>query len=79
MLGIDADPEAIEAARGADLLITLGSSLVVQPAASIPLYTLDAGGEVAIINDGPTPLDARARYRFDDLETCFQKISECVQ
>ena len=66
---------AVEEAVAAELIIVLGSSLVVQPAASIPLYTLQAGGELAIVNDGGTPLDSRATYRYDDLETVFERIA----
>lgn len=48
---------AIDAARKADCFVVVGSTLVVQPAASIPLYALDAGAYLAIINLSETPLD----------------------
>lgn len=55
------DPDVIDAAlalaRSADLLIAAGSSLQVQPAAGLPLETLEAGGRLVIVNDEPTPLD----------------------
>ncbi|MDX9755514.1 MAG: Sir2 family NAD-dependent protein deacetylase, partial [bacterium] len=70
--------KAIEEASAADWLIILGSSLVVQPAASFPLYTLRQGGRLVIVNDGKTPLDHHATYRFHDLETIFAAIQEKV-
>jgi NAD-dependent deacetylase len=39
------------------LCLVIGSSLVVYPAASLPEVTLDAGGQLAIINFTPTHLD----------------------
>jgi NAD-dependent deacetylase len=37
--------------------VVVGSTLVVQPAASMPLYALDAGAYLAIINLTETPID----------------------
>lgn len=74
----DALEQSAKLAAEADLLLVLGSSLVVQPAASIPLYTLNHGGDLAIVNDGPTPLDQLATYRHGDLESCFQEIAKVV-
>jgi NAD-dependent deacetylase len=34
----------------------VGTSAVVQPAASIPISTLQAGGHVVEVNPDPTPL-----------------------
>ena len=67
--------EAVRQASAADLMLILGSTLVVQPAASIPLYTLQSGGRLAIVNDAPTPLDHLACCRYHDLETSFQALS----
>jgi NAD-dependent deacetylase len=47
----------------AELLICIGSSLEVHPAAGLPLLTHAAGGTVAIITQGPTPLEALASVR----------------
>jgi NAD-dependent deacetylase len=49
----------------ADLLLCIGSSLEVHPVAGLPLLTLAAGGAVAIITQGPTPLDEIACLRLD--------------
>ena len=47
----------------ADLLLCIGSSLEVHPVAGLPLLTLRAGGQVAIITQGRTPLDELAAVR----------------
>ena len=52
--------EAFTLAREADLLLVLGSSLVVYPAAAIPETAAARGAPMIIINREPTPLDGRA-------------------
>jgi NAD-dependent deacetylase len=49
--------------EGADLLLCVGSSLEVHPVAGLPLLTLERGGELAILTQGPTPLDTLAAVR----------------
>jgi NAD-dependent deacetylase len=56
---------ALELARGARLLLVVGSALEVHPVAGLPLETIGAGGELAIVNRGPTDLDARATLRIE--------------
>ena len=41
----------------ADLYIAIGSSLVVEPAASFPRHAKRAGASLVILNNQPTPLD----------------------
>jgi NAD-dependent deacetylase len=65
---------ALREAESADLMLVLGSSLVVYPAASIPEICVHSGGKIAIVNDMPTHLDNDAFLRFDDLETIFEYI-----
>ena len=48
------------AAETCDLLIAVGSSLVVEPAASIPRVAREAGARLIIVNRDPTPLDGIA-------------------
>ena len=43
-----------------DLLLAVGSSLVVEPAASIPRLAQGAGARLIIVNRDPTPLDGIA-------------------
>ena len=56
---------ASELAASARLLLVVGSSLEVHPVAGLPLETLAAGGSLAIVNRGPTPLDSRASVTID--------------
>ncbi|MCF8032651.1 MAG: Sir2 family NAD-dependent protein deacetylase [Desulfarculaceae bacterium] len=66
--GQNLDPTALERAAqlcaSANPLIVVGSSLVVTPAAELPLAALAAGGALAILNRDPTPLDERAALLF---------------
>src|SRR3712207_1786879 len=55
--------EAYALAEGADLLIGIGSSLEVYPVASLPRVTLDSGGRVALVTQGPTPYDGVAEAK----------------
>jgi NAD-dependent deacetylase len=45
------------------VLLCIGSSLEVHPVAGLPRITAEAGGAVAIITQGPTPLDELADVR----------------
>ena len=54
---------AEEHARCCDLMLTLGSSLVVQPAASLVRRALKAGARVVLVNEGKTPYDRAATLR----------------
>ena len=48
---------ATEATIKADLFISIGSSLVVEPAASFPVLAKHSGASLVIVNAEPTPLD----------------------
>jgi NAD-dependent deacetylase len=56
---------AFALAAEARLLLVVGSSLEVYPVAGLPQETLDAGGKVAVVNQGPTWVDGRAALRID--------------
>jgi NAD-dependent SIR2 family protein deacetylase len=56
---------ATELARGARLLLVVGSALEVYPVAGLPSQTLQAGGKLAIVNRGPTPYDDEATVRVE--------------
>jgi NAD-dependent deacetylase len=51
---------AFALARQADLMLVLGSSLVVYPAAAIPEAAAAKGVDLVIVNREPTPLDGQA-------------------
>ncbi len=55
--------EAERRSRNSDLFIVIGSSLVVYPAAYMPIYALESGAKLVIINKGPTPIDRYAHVR----------------
>jgi NAD-dependent deacetylase len=59
-LPADTIDEAVRRARLCELMIVVGSSLVVQPAASVPLEAKEAGAKLVIINREPTYHDSHA-------------------
>ncbi len=52
--------EAYRRSSRCDLFIVIGSSLVVQPAASMPVVAKQSGAKLVIINRDPTPCDEMA-------------------
>jgi NAD-dependent deacetylase len=56
----DALEAAVDLVQQADLMIAVGSSLVVYPAADLPVLAVRSGARLVIVNDEPTPLDAVA-------------------
>jgi NAD-dependent deacetylase len=68
--------EAFSLASSADLMLVLGSTLLVQPAASIPMYTVRNSGSLVIVNNMETPLDEYADLRYSDLEEVFIYLKE---
>lgn len=59
-LPMEALHEAQSLAMTADVVLIVGSSLQVYPAAGIPRLALEHGAELAIVNAEPTPFDDRA-------------------
>ncbi|WP_342304878.1 NAD-dependent protein deacylase [Methanolobus sp. ZRKC5] len=76
MLDQDIFTRAIDASSNADLFVVIGSSLVVQPAASLPLCSLKAGGKLVIVNNMETPLDGYAYLKYDELGDVFNYLSD---
>jgi len=56
--------EAIKATNECDLFLAIGSSLVVQPAASLPMMAKEGRARLIIINKDSTPLDSIADIVF---------------
>ena len=77
-LPIDALREASAEAQKSDLMLVLGTSLTVYPAASMPQYTLRQGGDIVIVNNMPTPLDGEAVLHFDDLGEVFEELKKMM-
>ena len=65
MLPEDAMARAHELAAGADLMLCVGTSLVVHPVAGLPQLTLQRGGLLAIVTKGSTPYDGAAELRLE--------------
>ena len=55
--------QATELAEAADLMLCVGSSLVVHPVAGLPQLTLGRGGRLAIVSKGGTPYDDAAELK----------------
>jgi NAD-dependent deacetylase len=52
--------QAMAAARSCEVFLCVGTSTVVEPAASLPFLALDEGAKVIEVNPAPTPLTRRA-------------------
>jgi len=79
-LPVQALARAQALAAAADLMLCIGSSLEVYPVSDLPLATLAAGGRIAILTRGPTPLDRRAAVRMrgdivDDLTAVLAALA----
>jgi NAD-dependent deacetylase len=55
---------AVEAARNCELMLAVGSYLVVYPVATLPTIATQSGAKFIIINQEPTPLDQIADLVF---------------
>ena len=85
----DALPErelqlAAEHARRCDVMLALGSSLTVEPAASLVRLALRAGARVALVNRGETPYDdvvtLRARAGIGDvLPSAVERVGRALR
>ena len=74
----DALNEAMHQASQADVLMILGSSLTVYPAAALPSYTLQNKGRIMIVNDMPTSYDSNATLKYNDLATVFEYLEKAI-
>lgn len=70
---------AVEMFKQAKLCIVLGSSLVVQPAATLPSYALAHGADLVIVNAQATSYDRAATLRFTDLAQLGEALLPWVQ
>jgi NAD-dependent deacetylase len=74
---------AVELAEGAELMLCVGSSLVVHPVAGLPGLTLERGGGLAIVTKGPTPYDGEAALKLEgevdaELEAVIAALGEAA-
>jgi NAD-dependent deacetylase len=73
--------EAEQRARQSDVFVVVGSSLVVYPAAFMPLYAKQAGAALVIVNLSATPHDDYADVRIPGkaghvMEQIVQRVKE---
>lgn len=69
---------SVRAIGQADLMLVLGTSLVVHPAAALPGYR-PPSARLAIVNHDPTPLDGEAGLVIhDDLCKVMQAVSDAL-
>lgn len=64
-LPFDVLMESETRSKNCDLCIVLGSTLVVYPAATMPVHALQAGAKLVIINMGATAMDELATIRIE--------------
>ena len=62
MLPFGALEEALEAARGCHLFLSIGTSSLVYPATALPYEALESGATLVEINPTQTPLSANADF-----------------
>jgi NAD-dependent deacetylase len=66
-------------AEQADVFLAAGSSLTVEPAASLPGMAADGGAILAIVNLEPTPVSDRATYDWRaDLTDALPRVADAV-
>ena len=70
---------AVEWVERCDVLLIVGSSLEVSPAADLPLYATAHGAHLIIVNLTPTPLDGLAEVVIhEDVAVVLPRIGELV-
>lgn len=70
---------AVEWVERCDILLVVGSSLEVSPAADLPLYATAHGAQLVIVNLTPTPLDGLAEVVIhEDVAEVLPRIGELI-
>lgn len=62
-----------------DLVLVLGSSLVVNPAASLPYISVQCGKKIILVNRDKTYLDKYATLHFRDLSEFGEKLLKMLE
>jgi len=70
--------QAVEEASRADLMLVIGTSLTVYPAAAMPEYALRGGARLIIVNAQPTGLDDYAALRIEDIAQAFEGLRDLL-
>ena len=74
---------AIELSQNSDFFMVIGSTLVVQPAAHMPVYAKQNGAFLAIVNLSETPCDSMSDVLIQEkagnaLQAIYQKVRELL-
>jgi len=77
-LPAEALKQATIESQQADVMLILGTSLTVFPAASMPEHTLRNSGKLVIVNNMSTPLDYQAFMHFEDLGQVFEGLNQLL-
>ncbi len=66
--------------RTCDLFMLLGSTLLIYPAAHMPIYAVESGAKLMVINSGPTFIDEKADVLLHaDVKKVFAQIMDSVK
>ncbi|MFN3692129.1 MAG: SIR2 family NAD-dependent protein deacylase [Fervidobacterium sp.] len=80
MLPLNEFSRAENWSKKSDLFITMGTSLVVYPAAQLPIIAKSNGAKLIIINNTETPFDDRADLKIElDVIEVSEKLSEILK
>jgi NAD-dependent deacetylase len=63
-------------ASKSDLMLVVGTSLFVQPAAYMPMHAINNDAQIIMVNKGETYLDDRAAFAFPDIKRFFEELAE---
>lgn len=67
---------SIQCAGSADLMLVIGTSLVVQPASFMPIYTYNNNGKIIVINKNETYINDKADIIFTDIKSVFEFLAD---
>jgi NAD-dependent deacetylase len=71
---------AVRAAAGCDLMLAVGSTLTVEPAASLCAVATDAGAHLVVVNRDPTPYDNLATEVIrDPIGVAIPRITDTLE
>ena len=72
--------QAEKFARSCDLFMLLGSNLLIYPAAHMPIYAVESGAKLMVINSEATAIDGKADVLLHaDVEKVFVQIMDSVK
>ncbi len=72
--------QAEKFSRSCDLFMLLGSTLLIYPAAYMPIYAVESGAKLIVINSGPTSIDEKADVLLNaDVKKVIAQIMDSVK